>query len=169
MAANTTCPSCRLEMPRGELAYDGYFHCSSECWSVCTGVIGAEFENMVLFGQVHQLTVDAYAVQHAGGSHPDKSVDVHLVGLHLQLERGVRSPDVAPRLQSLVGGVATWPHFAPPARHGELTILDVALAGSPLEHAKRVRAWAQDVWNTWGPHHEAIDELATSVYAARGV
>ncbi len=32
----------------------------------------------VLFGRVHQLTVDTYAVQHAGGLHPDKSVTVHL-------------------------------------------------------------------------------------------
>ena len=35
-------------------------------------VLAAEFQNPVLFRQIHQLTVDTYAVQHAGGQHPDR-------------------------------------------------------------------------------------------------
>ena len=53
-----------------------------------------------VFGQVHQLTVDAYAVQHAGGAHPDKSVGVHLCGLHLVLVQENAPPSVPPLLQS---------------------------------------------------------------------
>ena len=59
-------------------------------------MLAREFQNAPLFGQIHQLTVDAYAVQHAGGRHPDKSVCVHLVGLYLENELGIKSTDVAP-------------------------------------------------------------------------
>jgi hypothetical protein len=76
-------------MPPCGRSYDRKFHASAECWSVFEEVLAAHFQNSVLFGQVHQLTVDAYAVQHTGGRHPDKSVCVHLVGLCLALERGV--------------------------------------------------------------------------------
>src|SRR5258706_9429501 len=96
------CPGCGLSMPPiGAATYDGYFNTSQECWSVFTEVIGAEFSNAALFGQVHQLTVDAYAVQHAGGRHPHKSVCIHLTGLYLVLERGRPPPSVPPHLPEL--------------------------------------------------------------------
>jgi len=61
-------------------AYQGYYNTSPECWDVYTEVLGSEFSNPVLFGQVHQLSVDTYAVQHAGGAHPDKSIAIHVCG-----------------------------------------------------------------------------------------
>ncbi len=98
----TTCPGCGLKMPRRDTAsYDGYYNTTPECWEVYTEVLSAEFSNAVLFGQVHQLTVDAYAVQHAGGPHPDKSVGVHLAGLYLVLVRGIRPMNVPRLLQDL--------------------------------------------------------------------
>ena len=57
-------------MPEDPAAnYRAYFNASPECWSVFTEVLGSEFSSALLFGQVHQLTVDTYAVQHAGGKH----------------------------------------------------------------------------------------------------
>ena len=56
---------------------DSYYNASPECWAVYTEGLGAEYSHAVIFGQVHQWTVDTYAVQHAGGSHPDKSIDIH--------------------------------------------------------------------------------------------
>ena len=95
-------------MPRDASAhFDGYYNCSAECWRVYTEVLEKEYSNPALFGQVHQMTVDSYAVQHAGGPHPDKSVDVHLVGLHLVLNDGVRSPEVPARLQRLASHIKT--------------------------------------------------------------
>lgn len=148
-------------MPASERRYDRKFHASPECWSVFEEVIGIEFQAPALFGQVHQLTVDAYAVQHAGGRHPDKSVCIHLVGLCLVLERGVAPREVPPRLQRLAGR-ASWPHLEPPAQRASLTVCDVALAGSPEAHALCVREWAAQVWRAWSSHHELARELADS-------
>jgi hypothetical protein len=148
-------------MPRGAGVYGGYYHASPECWSVYGEVLAAEYQNALLFGQVHQLAVDAYAAQHAGGPHPDKSVCIHLVGLHLVLERNVAPPDVPSCLRRLASAVTVWPHLPPPEERGPLTVFDVAAAESPQQHASRARAWAEQLWRVWSPHHEAVAELAS--------
>lgn len=156
------CPGCGLTMRRDETGlYEGYYQASPECWSLFTEVLGREFGNAVLFGQVHQMTVDAYAVQHAGGAHPDKSVDVHLVGLYLMLEKGAPPPRVAPLLQRLAARVQEWPHFPGPSSTARQTVLDVALCASVEEHADAVRRWAREVWETWAPAHREIAVLAS--------
>src|SRR4029079_6477186 len=103
MLQETICPGCGLRMPARKTTTTsrGYYHVSDECWGLSTGVLGTEYSDAVLFGQVHQLTVDSYAVQHAGGPHPDKSLNVHLFGLYLALEQGIRSPYIPPLLQRL--------------------------------------------------------------------
>jgi hypothetical protein len=111
----------------------------------------------VIWGQVHQLTVDAYAVQHAGGRHPDKSVDVHLSGLHLAFVRGIRAPKIAPLLQRVASAHPAWPHFEPPHVDWKMTVFDVALvAGEFEDHLGAVRAWSESVWAAWSMHHAAI-------------
>lgn len=154
-----SCPGCGLEMPLSERIYDRKFHASAECWSAFEEVLAVEFQNAVLFSQVHQLTVDAYAVQHAGGQHPDKSVCIHLAGLHLMLERSVPPVDVPPRLQRLASRTS-WPHLDPPDARAPITVFDVALAESPETHALRVREWAAQVWRVWSPHHDVARDLA---------
>ena len=165
-AAVAVCPGCGLQMPPAARAhYDGYYHTSAECWSVYTEVLAAEFANVVLFGAVHQLTVDTYALQHAGGDHKAKSVCVHLVGLHLQIEEGVASPHVARRLKTYAERVdrfGIWPTFTPPSERASLNVFDVAMAADPQEHADVVRRWSCEVWDTW---HEAHDEVAGIVYS----
>lgn len=157
----SACPGCGLERPVSGAAYDRKFNASAECWSVFEEVMAAEFQSPALFGSAHQLTVDAYAAQHAGGRHPDKSVCVHLVGLHLALERAIALPEVPPMLQRLASRVSAWPHFDPPVSRGTHTIRDVLGAAElPSEHVRRVRAWASDVWEAWRIHHGAIRELA---------
>ena len=154
------CPSCLLKMPASDAPhYDGYYNTSDECWSVYTEVLGYEFGNAVAFGHTHQLTVDAYAVQHAGASHPDKSVDVHLAGLHAVLDLAMPQAVISRLRQEIASSVLVWPHFQPPTVAGKMTIFDVALAGSLMEHIRRVHAWAVQVWRSWSDHHPAIARL----------
>lgn len=157
----STCPGCGLGMPRRRaLDEHGYYNASPERWSIYTEVLGAEYSNALLLGRVNQLTVDASAVRHAGGRHPDKSVDVHLVGLHLALVRGLRPPTIPARLQALAARLTAWPHFPPPQVGWSSTIFDVALAaGDVVAHETAVRAWASAVWEAWSDHHGAVAEL----------
>lgn len=156
----SVCPGCGLKMPAGASTNKhGYYNTSAECWGLYTEVLGAEYSDAVLFGQVHQLTVDTYSSQHAGGQHPDKSVDVHLVGLFLMLERGVRPTEVPPFLQRLAKNIETWPHFTPPANVGSMTVFDIALCESSEAHMKAVREWARIVWDAWSEHHAELSKF----------
>lgn len=122
-------------------------------------VLAFEYGNAIAFGQVHQLTVDAYAAQHPGGTHPDKSIAVHLAGLHASLDLGwpqIRIPTLRQRLSETV---KDWPHFAPQDKPGAVTVWDVALADSLEEHIARVRQWADVVWQCWHVHHREIAEF----------
>ena len=158
---DAACPGCSLRMPRREeLTYHGYYNASPECWSVYTEVLEAEYSNAPLFGRVHQLTVDAYASHHAGGPHPDKSVAVHLTGLHLVIDHRFAPVEVPRALQRLATATKQWPHFDPPPMPDSVTVFDVAMAGSAEEHETRVREWSALVWAAWAPHHAAIAELA---------
>jgi hypothetical protein len=162
-----TCPGCGLERPAGAPQARISFHTSNECWAVYLEVLQREYQDPELFGQVHQLTVDAYAAQHVGGSHPDKSVDVHLVGLHLVFGRGLAPLDVPRRLQVLASAKPEWPRFEPPKARAPLTVLDVAGAATQQEHAERARKWAAAVWDSWSDNHAAIAELAKLAFGER--
>ena len=157
----STCPGCGLTMPISETAvYDGYYNTTPECWSVYTEVLGEDFGNAVRFGQVHQMTVDAYALQHAGGPHPDKSIAVHLVGLHLVLERGIAPAGLVRHLKRLADVAETWPHFPPPAETADLTVLDAALS-EPENHSEIVREWAGQLWRAWSHYHADVADLVS--------
>jgi hypothetical protein len=154
---DSICPGCGLSMPsRHTTAARSYYNGSAECWDLYTEVLATEYGNAFLFGQVHQLTVDAYAVQHAGGPHPDKSVDVHLFGLYLSLEKSIRSPYVPPLLQRLVAAIDIWPHYEPPADRVALTVFDVAMCDSAGDHISVVREWAQAIWQCWRTYHDEV-------------
>lgn len=145
-------------------AYDGYYNTSPECWSIYSEVLAEEYGNAVLYGQVHQLTVDAYAVQHAGGPHPDKSVGIHLSGLYLMLQQYASPPEVPSFHKQLARSIEEWPHFEPPSPQDDdrLTVFDVALAESVKEHIDRSRKWANQVWKAWDPYHEVVTELVAN-------
>lgn len=154
------CPGCSLELPvEPAAAYDGYFNASPECWRVFGEVVATEY--LLPAARTHQLTVDAYAAQHAGGPHPDKSVAVHLVGLHLVLQRGLPPTHVPALLNRLASTVTAWPHFDPPLQAGPLTVADVALAAAEAR-AGTVRGWAESVWGAWSDHHQAVAGLAAA-------
>lgn len=137
-----------------------YYHASPECWTVFGEVLAAQYTNAVLFGQVHQITVDAYAAQHAGGGHPDKSVGIHLSGLYLVFVRELRPMAVAPLLQEIASSNKVWPKFPLPAAPGSRTIHDVALSAGDWEaHVDAVREWALEVWRSWQPQHRVIHEI----------
>lgn len=157
------CPGCGLEMPADERAvYDGYYNCSPQCWGVYSELLGFEFSNAVVFGAVHQMTVDTYALQHAGGPHPDKSVAVHLAGLHAAFILGIHQTKIPQLLQALAKEVETWPHFPRPDLTSDITVFDIALAETPMAHIDLVQEWAGSTWECWSDYHAEIAELVST-------
>ena len=155
------CGGCRNRLPANDRqTYQGYYHCSPECWAVYSEVLGYEFSHVVAFSQVHQLTVDSYALQHAGGAHRSKSLAVHLVGLYAAFELQMPGRTIPGLLQRVAGSTTAWPEFHRPSWTGPLTIFEVALAASELEHIRRVQKWARFVWEAWTEYHDLAADLA---------
>jgi hypothetical protein len=106
------------------------------------------------YGDVHLLTVDAYALQHSE-EHGPRSNAYHLIRLCWLLEGGgdPRIGQGGPRSRALSDGYRDLPFLEPPANRGQMTVIDVHGAAGPEEHAERVHRWAASVWEAWRAHH----------------
>jgi hypothetical protein len=149
------------------LPYDRRSNASRECILVNAEVAGFELENQVQLGRLHQLTVDAYGAQHAGGQGSGIRVAYSLVGLLLALERGFTGVQVRDLHQRMGKPAPGWPRFDPPPGAGWLTVEDVAIAGrragSVQGHADTVGRWARSVWAAWAARHDDVRGLTDLV------
>ena len=123
-------------------------------------LLAREFSNATLFKQVHQLTVDAYAVQHPG--QPERraiqSVGLHLSTLCLVLEHNADPAD-GPKLHRRLVRNRDFVWLNPPQPNGTITVATVLASD---DHPAAVRAWASDVWEAWKPHHETVENWLTA-------
>ena len=155
-----------MELPASGLPWDPRRNASPECWQLYGEVQGFEMRHAELVRDYHQLTVDAYAAQHAprgGGDVPPIGVAYALVGLHLALDQGVPGLRVRAAHQRMGKPDASWPRLPAPERTGAVTVFDVATAGAMVDsaagHAEAVRAWAAAVWQAWASHHATVAAL----------
>lgn len=126
-----------------------YMLSTAGCWSSYGNLLAREYENPVLFGAVHRLTVDAYALQHPGDIHDRRAIQsvwVHYAALQLAFEHKHRLADIPPVMQKLARG-----SFPPlptiPARFA-ITHADV-LDGPYDDHSTLVRDWAHCAYDAW--------------------
>jgi len=148
--------SCGATFPRAEsTTTHRYIRSAPECWAAFGEVLAREYENPVLFGTVHQLTVDAYAAQHPENQ-PAKSLVSHLVSLYSIFECDAAGPAA---IKSFVESRREFPTLVPPADLGALTVADVVAAETPVAHCNTVRGWARQVWDAWSGEHAHIAAL----------
>jgi Family of unknown function (DUF5946) len=167
MSGSTSCPGCGLQLPASGLPWDGRRQASPECWQLYGEVQGFALHHRALVRDLQQLTVDAYAAQHAppqvDPDVPPISVAYALVGLHLALDRGRSGIQVRAAHQQMGRPDPSWPRLPTPARPGAMTVLEVAAAGamvgSVAGHATAVRAWAGAVWQAWAAQHARVAAL----------
>jgi hypothetical protein len=155
------CAGCGALVPEVEGPTHHYIGASPGCWAAYLEVLEREYADF-RYGRAHQLTVDAYCVQHPGSPSPQaiQSVAVHLIGLHLQLERGFPTQDLAGARQRAATcakrGEIDFMWLEPPAAPGKITVLYLRDAGSPAEHVQRAREWAESAWEAWSVHHGTV-------------
>jgi hypothetical protein len=152
----SACPGCGLVLPERESLTHRYIGASPACWALYGAVLARELGDPA-YARLHQLTVDAYAVQHPGV--PERrsiqSVALHLITLCLVVEDGA-DPRSGPRLHKRLAGRSSFEWLEPPSPNGRLTVADVLPAETPAEHERLVEAWARDVWAGWAPHHATV-------------
>jgi len=155
------CPGCGLELPDAAAPparTDGYL-ASPECRALYGEVVGYEATDPVRLGPWHQVCVDAYGAQHAGPDSKPIGVAFALNGLYLVFERGFTGIQAREAHGYLANTVDSWPRFDPPAAVGDITVFDVAMAGSADEHIAWVRRWGRSAWDAWRHVHAQVAEL----------
>lgn len=159
--AGAACPGCGAEIPDpGGVTPPGETT-SPGCWSAYGDVLAREYGE---WGNppIHRLMQDAYAVQHAGdaSSQAVQSLGMHLISLHLSLERGIEAARIPRELGRAVADPSEFHWLEPPTVGNWLTILDVSGARDLRDHTSRVQRWAQSVWEAWSQHHETVRRWA---------
>ena len=162
------CIGCGALVPEIDGPTHRYLGASPGCWAARGEVLEREYGDY-RYARTHQLSVDAYCVQHPGRASPQtiRSVAVHLIGLYLQLERGLPPGGISTARQRVATlakqgeRVLMW--LEPPASVGELTVLYVRDAKDSEEHAKRTQEWAESAWEAWSAHHETVRRWAGGV------
>ena len=152
----TKCPGCGLLLPVEDGPVHAYIGSSPACWRRFGEVLAREFQDEKWF-RPHQITTDAYAVQHPGlpERRSIQSVALHLMTLGMVLERRL-DPALAPRLHRQMAARPAFTWLEPPSMEGRMNVVDVLAARDPETHQRLIRQWAADVWEAWSPHHETI-------------
>jgi hypothetical protein len=147
------------------LAQDQRAEGRSAC-SSCGATVGGRTACQALFDElnalawrdagraaVHNLAVDAYAMQHPEDyCKSPKSYAAHLTGLCCAREFGARSDFYRVIARWLDGKVELQKPSLVDAR-GTVTIADVRAVSSE-EYAERVRMWAGAVWDAYASQHD---------------
>ena len=158
------CFGCGALVPKENGPTHQYIGASPGCWAIFSELLAKENEEYH-HPPVHRLTVDTYAAQHPGS--PSKksiqSVAIHLIGLHLMLDRHYESHQSTRFLNQAAETSQDFYWLEPPGSLGGLTILDVRDAENIKDHTDRVHIWAHTVWQAWQSHHEQIREWADSL------
>lgn len=150
------CPGCGAVLPAANGPAHPYIRSSPACWARYGEVLAREFGDPEYF-TLHQLTVDAYAVQHPGVEERRaiQSVGLHLMTLCMILEDGA-DPREGPKLHRRMVRRPSFEWLDPPPMDGRMTVANVLPAQSPSEHERLVRAWSGDAWQAWELHHETV-------------
>lgn len=140
-----------------------YMQSSPGCWHGYGTLLAREYQDRGLFGAVHRLTVDAYALQHPGDPtdrRARQSIWVHYAALHLALHARTDHARIAPMMQKLV--TANLPPLPPPPVKFDVTLADV-LARGKSDHVAAVTAWANSAFRAWAALAEPTATLLEAV------
>jgi Family of unknown function (DUF5946) len=151
-----TCPGCGLQLPELDAPTPADVGASPACWALYGRLLVYQY-SQALSPRLHRLTVDTYAVQHpaARNHHSLSSLEPHLIGLCLLLERGSSPQRANELLAQILERPRACRRLEAPTPNGTITVSDVA-ARNPDEHDRLVEQWATSVWDAWAPHHAAV-------------
>ena len=153
----STCPGCGLTALKAAGPAPQEQAASAACWAAYGQLLSRSYTDRNYWA-VHQIVVDAYAAQHAGGTsrREVQAVALCLMTLCLFIEHDV-DPVQGPALHKRM--VARRPDFTwltPPAQHSLMTVADVLTAQDADQHCRLVGKWGNQVWRAWAPHHATI-------------
>jgi len=150
------CPECGGAIPGGRAG----------CQALWDTVM-ARAASDLRYRAVYRLAFDTYCMQHVDTYGVSaKSYAAHLMGLCCGVEHDGRAAVYDVIHRSLNGRPALERPVAP-AQRGTITLIRIAAAADPDEHARQVRAWALDVWAAYVAQHRLARTLLDSALGGR--
>jgi Family of unknown function (DUF5946) len=138
-----------------------YMESTAGCWHAYGEVMARQYLDPA-YAAYYRFSVDAYAIQHPGkpSRQSIQSVGVHLIRLHLLVERGLRMElaNDAIKAASQIKQRFVW--LEPPKSMGLMTVADVVSAKTNEELRSAVTNWAAVAWAAWAVHHQTVAEWA---------
>jgi hypothetical protein len=98
---------------------------------------------------IHQHVVDAYAAQHADAETKPIKLTFALVGLYLQIEKGLSGRQVQRVHMELAQRKQQWPMLLLPKERGTMTAADVMAVQAGPERDRAIHAWCALVWSAF--------------------
>ena len=156
------CPQCGVDLPE----YDGpthrYFGASPACWAAYGKILEREYANPAFFKN-HRMTVDAYALQHAGDDSPQaiQSVNIHLISATLIFKYKATANTALHAIRDISksakadSNLFKW--LNPPHYLGAITVADIVPLTQLDDHLNYVENWAKTTWQAWSQHHNIAE------------
>lgn len=160
----TRCRGCRALVPVSDGPTDPYFGASPGCWAIYGEVLAREYGEYG-YPPSLRMTLDSYALQHPGrpSRKAIQSIAIHLTSLFFLVERGLNAEQTTAAIRHLLPRNGEFHWLEPPSDFGPLTVVDVHGADDLPAHSRRVREWAQSVWEAWSEHHATARRWASSI------
>lgn len=152
------CPGCSLRTPDSDGPAPSEHRASPGCYALYGQVLARDYADPDYYRLAHQIIVDAYAAQHAGGTsrREIQTVALCLMTLCLVVEDHV-PPAEGPALHKrMIGRRPDFTWLEPPPLHGLMTVADILPARDAEEHADLALRWGTQVWRAWAPHHATV-------------
>jgi len=125
------------------------------CWRKFGEILAREYEDIRLF-KCHDLTVDAYALQHPGveGNQTINSSNIHLVSLYAYFVMKTDLSELSRIKQNVAKRKREFFWLEPPHDMKELNIGCLNTTDNPDAYCSDVEEWARYVFLKWEEHHE---------------
>ena len=150
-SASIRCPSCGARIGG-----------RSGCQAVFDGLVAKAWESLGR-ASVHNLLVDAYAMQHTEEyGRSAKSFVAHLVGLCCGVEAAAER-ELYWAIPRWLDGPARVTRPADIDSRGKTTIDDVREPANEADYPELVRKWARDVWAAYTSQHAMAREWLAAV------
>jgi len=155
-----TCHWCGLETEKLDSPTHRYMASTPGCWALFGRVLAREYEN-VLYWRAHELTVDAYALQHPGTESRQtiNSINIHLASLYSYFVLDTAIDDLAKVKKRMSGKKVAYHWLQPPDDLSGMNVADIFAAFSPDEHFERVELWARFLFEKWEDQHKTTAGL----------
>lgn len=158
------CPYCGFTSPEISGPTHEYLLSTPGCWKAYGDILAREYTD-IAYAFHHDLSVDAYALQHYGvkSQQTIRSANIHLISLYAYFisERETSELSMIKQKASQLKDLFVW--LDPPKDMSPINIQSLLDCSDPDKYAQAVKDWAKYIFDSWEDHHDTVKPFVTSI------